>query len=397
MLSLLAALAIGQTGEGYILRVTHLPAPNGKPSRLDVTFNEGRLDPPKLSPKLFGDPPTRWEFEWITYSSAPDDPPQLDPKTGEPMKRIRFRVFSQERRPYGTDKAPMVARQAIRMWDLMMSRFRFANNEAINGSIVDYYLCWGGQAGGEQLMGEEIVRNRPVTVSTIYIYDLKSFDSPVEMAREVAHEYGHAVLPGVRGYTAPEDWANGYLGEKLFMRWLRDEMVVGHLGTDDTMGTTLKDMNAWVKANVDTLVTKAASAPPSAVGLADKGPVGMDNYIGLVLYADTIFPHSVAGRSLKLMGSQDAKDYPEALYFAMREMPKITLSIPDYLKNKPIWIPLAGGKVAQAQVLKRSGDWAQIMPQAGGVVITTGQGSSSSKGGRSSKKVRLLRKAQSRR
>ena len=75
-----------------------------------------------------------------------------------------------------------------------------------------------------------------------------------------------------------------------------------------------------------------------------------------------------------LTGSQEAKDYPEALLKATQEMPKITLAIPAYLKGKPIWIPLGKGKVGQAQILKRSGDWAQVLPQAGGVVITTAKG-----------------------
>ena len=108
--------------------------------------------------------------------------------------------------------------------------------------------------------------------------------------------------------------------------------------------------------------------------LGDKGKVGMDAYIGLVLYADTIFPSSIITRSMLLMGSQDAKDYPDALLRATQEAPHITLSIPDYLKGKPIWVPIGSGKVGQAQVLKRSGDWAQIQPQAGAVVITTAKG-----------------------
>ena len=42
-----------------------------------------------------------------------------------------------------------------------------------------------------------------------------------EACRELAHEYGHAVLPAIGGFKSPEDWANGYLGERLFLRWLR--------------------------------------------------------------------------------------------------------------------------------------------------------------------------------
>ncbi|MBN9500595.1 MAG: hypothetical protein BGO01_13530 [Armatimonadetes bacterium 55-13] len=370
MLSLLAALTIGGLQEPaakYI--VLHEPA--GKPPRLTLWVKNTRLEPSKKSPKLFGDPAIKWEFDWITSSFGPDEDAPKDPNTGEKQGRLRFRVYSQERKAED-DKAEFIARQAIRMWDMVTSRFRFGHNETINKGIVDFYVCWGGKAGGEQTLGEDLMPdNRSVKVNTIYLYDLRSFGSPVEMAREVAHEYGHAVLPAVGGYTSPEYWANGYLGEKVFMKWLRDEMARNVYGERDAMGADLKQMDAWVKTNVNPLVLAAASEPPNPVKLGDQGKIGMDAYIGLVLYADEIFDHQMVGRSLKLTGSQSAKDYPAALLMAMEEKPKVTLGIPDYLKNKPLWIPLGKGSVAQAKILKRSGDWAQIMPQTGAVVITT--------------------------
>lgn len=372
MLSVLAAVAMA-TGQEPAARWMHLVEPGGKPSRLAIYVGEVPLDPPKLSPKLFGDPPDRWQFDWIASSFGPDDDAPTDPKTGERQGRIRFRVFSQvKKRDY--DYTVLIARQGIRMWDVLYNKYRIRHQDVYNNGIVDYYVCFGGEAGGEFIRGEEIVASKPVKVSTAYIYDVRSFTKPVEMAREVAHEYGHAVLPAVAGYTSPEFWANGYLGERFFMRILRDQMVRGLIGPDDVMGATLPQMEAWVKQNVDTHVIKASSEAPSVKQLEDKGKPGMDTYIGLVLYADTIFPASVVRRSMQLMGSQNAADYPNALLMATQEMPKITLAIPAYLKNKPIWIPVGNGKVAQAQVLKKDGDWQQVLPQAGGVVITTGKG-----------------------
>jgi hypothetical protein len=373
MLSFLAATVMA-AGQEPAARMMQLLEPGGKPPRLSIYVREIPLDPPKFSPKLFGDPPQKWQFDWIASSFGPDLNAPRDPKTGEPQGRLRFRVFSQlKKRSY--DHTVLVATQAIRMWDVGFNRYHFSHKEAVNDGIIDFYLCWGGEAGGEFTQGEDVLPNNSTkTVATVYIYDLGSFTKPVEMAREVAHEYGHAVLPPVGGYTTPEYWANGYLGEKFFMRILRDQWKRGLVGPNDTMGATLEQLNAWVKANVDPLVIKTASNPPSEVQLADRGKVGMDAYIGLVLYADTFFPPSVVTRSMMIMGSQDAKDYPDSLLRATQEMPKITLSIPPYLKDKPIWIPLGKGKVGQAQILKRSGDWAQVLPQAGGVVITTARG-----------------------
>jgi hypothetical protein len=372
MLSLLAAAAIAT--QEPVARWMQLQEPNGKPPRLSIYIRDIALEPPKFSPKLFGDPPQQWQFDWIASSFGPDLDAPKDPATGEPQGRLRFRVFSQVKKS-GYDYTVLVARQAIRMWDVAFSKYRIGHKESVNKGIIDFYLAFGGEAGGEYMQGQDVLPDNSVTtVSTIYIYDIRSFTKPIEMAREVAHEYGHAVLPAVGGYTSPEFWANGYLGEKFFMRILRDQYKKNLIGPDDAMGATLTQLDNWVKVNVDPLVVRTATTAPSVAQLADKGKPGMDAYMGLVLYADTIFPPSVLTRSMLIMGSQEAKDYPDALLRATQEMPKITLAIPDYLKDKPIWIPLGKGKVAQAQVLARSGDWAQIKPQAGGVVITPARG-----------------------
>jgi len=370
MLSLLAAAVVCQNPQQPQAMQMWIKEPDNKPSRLCVLIGLAPMEVSKLSPKLFDDPPTRWQFDYTCSSFGPDINAPVDPKTGEKQSRVRFRVFNQLNSPVSMQ----TARQGIRMWDILTSRYRIGHPEGINSGIVDYYLCYGGKAGGEQLRGEEIINNRPVTVNTIYIYDIKSFTKPIEMAREVAHEYGHAVLPAVGGYNFPEYWANGYLGERFLMRQIRDQFNRNLFGPDDAMGATKTQVDLWVKQNVDPLVIQTSARPPSQVMLGDKGNVGMDAYIGLVLYADTIFPPSVVTRSMQLMGSQDARDYPEALLKATQELPNITLSIPDYLKDKPLWIPIGAGKVKQALVLKRSGDWVQIQPQSGAVVLTTARG-----------------------
>jgi hypothetical protein len=371
MLSLLAATLMA-TGQEPVARMMQLLEPDKKPPRLSLYIRESPLDPPKFSPKLFGDPAQRWQFDWISSSFGPDANSPRDPSTGEQQGKLRFRVFSQIKKKGEFDYTVHIARQAIRMWDVLYNKYRIQHNESVNLGIVDYYICWGGQAGGEYVRGEDLLPdNRTVTVSTIYIYDIQSFVKPIEMAREVAHEYGHAVLPAVGGYKEPEYWANGYLGEKMLMRILRDQYAKGIIVGDDVMGATLDQLNWWVKTYVDPLVVRAASNPPSVAQLKDRGKPGVDAYAGLVLYADTIFPARILTRSMLLMGSQNAEDYPEALLLATQEVPKITLNIPAYLKGKPLWIPLGKGKVAQAQILARSGDWAKIQPQAGAVVVTT--------------------------
>ena len=84
--------------------------------------------------------------------------------------------------------------------------------EAANGTTpFDVWLCTGGGAGGEQWR------------SNLYLYDLETPRSSIEWIREVVHEYSHLALPPIGGYTAPEYWANGYLGERLLVRWFMRE------------------------------------------------------------------------------------------------------------------------------------------------------------------------------
>ena len=71
MLALLAATIIA-TGQEPVARYITLPDPNSKVPRLTVYVREVPLDPPKFSPKLFGDPAQRWQFDWVASSFGPD-------------------------------------------------------------------------------------------------------------------------------------------------------------------------------------------------------------------------------------------------------------------------------------------------------------------------------------
>jgi len=55
----------------------------------------------------------------------------------------------------------------------------------------------------------------------LYFYAIATPRDPAEWFREFAHEYGHAVLPGIGGFTKTDDaYADGNLGELLFPKWL---------------------------------------------------------------------------------------------------------------------------------------------------------------------------------
>ncbi len=323
-----------------------------------------RLEAPKMSPRKFDG--KKWQFDWVTSGYG------KDPLSGELM--LRFRVFSQERKPQN-DPAQMAGIMDLRMWQLLNHKLKIDHAEMGHGlKDVDEYLCWGGAAGGEQTLGEDIEAGQVRRVNTIYIYDIASFKDPMEMAREVAHEYGHAVLPAVGGFETPEDWANGFLGERLFLRWLRDTYESGRIDSAATMGASFQSLDAWVKKNVDPLMVDASSHAPNRGLLGGKGQKAMNAYMGLVLYADSLLPNQVLARSLKLTGSMSAKDYPQALVDACAGA-SYTVNVPSNLYRKKLWLPLGRSSVRRGKIVARSGSWAEVLPSVGPlIVISPGQG-----------------------
>ncbi|HVL40080.1 MAG TPA: hypothetical protein VM328_11880 [Fimbriimonadaceae bacterium] len=347
MLALLAgaALLAQQQGELQVDKGYYLPNPGGGESRLLLMVKEERLDPPKIAPLQ------NWMFEWLTTGFA----------LGEAGFSLRLRVYSQQRRQEN-DVAPLVARMVMRLWDYNYLRLMRDHSQQYNNQIVDFYLCFGGEAGGEHLFDEDLEGDRPRKVNTVYIYQIQSFRDPLEMAREVAHEYGHATLPPVGGFVKPEDWGNGYLGEKLFLRYLRDEIKAGRLNEADAMGASLPALGKWVATHVDPLVLAAGTSGPVDRVLRAKGQKGLDAYLGLALYAELLLPQRAFARSLFLTGSTHPWDYPNGIVLAATEVEDLELRVPPMLAGKPLWVPLAKGKLTGGTVLKRQGDWAQVRP-----------------------------------
>jgi hypothetical protein len=294
-------------------------------------------------------------------------------------KNLRVRVYSQERKDKAVDKAPKVARMVMQIWDRSFHRLHLDHPLQYNRGIVDFYLCYGGDPGGEQMFGTELVNGQVVKVNTIYIYRLDSFKDPVEMAREVAHEYGHAILPPVGGFKQPEIWADGYLGEKLFLQWIRNDMSAGKLNPDDAMGANLGALNTWVEKNVDPLVQRAGTQGP-ALNAINESAGGMEAFEGLALYVEAICPAAVFVRSLTYTSdAQKGKadltpplEYPDNVVLAASEMENWTLSVPKALfdTKKPIWIPLGKGSCTGANVItKAKNGWAQVMPMTPNIII----------------------------
>ncbi|MHB8636172.1 MAG: hypothetical protein ACYC96_06845 [Fimbriimonadaceae bacterium] len=352
MLSLVLALAIGY--QQHII-VGHRPDQRG-------TLQDGTglywvhgdpMDTPQLCPQKFGKPPTRWKFYYHTDGYANANPTSN-------MSDLRFRVFSQTATRNET-LGKSVAFELLVLWRFVHDRLHLDHKSMYEGGIVDVYLCEGGDPGGEQAFEPIPGDTGEGLADSIYIYDVAHFNDKLEQAREVAHEYGHAILPPVGGFDGvdgAEYWANGNLGEKLFLRWGRDGIAHNTEKEVGFMGTPMVALSYWVQTHVDPLVKAAAVRSPASPLLRGTDRAAFDAYQGIVLWCDTIMPHTMFGRSMTLIGSEKARDYVVSAVQAAEEA-TYSPNIPIALADRPVWIPVGTGTVSGLETVleKRLGWW----------------------------------------
>jgi len=124
----------------------------------------------------------------------------------------RVRRWQMKARVHWSDPAGAeVAQRALKLVLALYGTVRTSLDldPARGGRVIDLWVCEGGTPGA-------------FTAGTsIYLYAYRKERAPEEWVREIAHEFGHLALPGVGGFTKTDDpWADGELGELLFVKWL---------------------------------------------------------------------------------------------------------------------------------------------------------------------------------
>lgn len=225
------------------------------------------------------------------------------------------------------------ARRAGRFLALLwgMADRRFGRDcGRLRSATIDVWLTTSGQAGGELI------------ATDLYFYDLSATRTGIEWARELAHEYGHYLLPSPSGYTEPEPWANGLLGERLFLSWLRDEVASNRLDAAELPFVTDRELADYVAKQSAPLVERwRESGPETALSRTDK--TGMDAFSGLMLYADATY----GSRSLMQMlgylprrpsGEIRAPDFLAALTGWLDAAPEFTVTLPGSMPRR-VYLP----------------------------------------------------------
>lgn len=356
-----AALAIlgGQQGGQPAFVSAEFPGLHDPAIKVMLMHNLQPLPVAKISPK------NGWKFPYASngYGMVP----------GRQAFNIRFRVFSQTNSGNHDDIAQWTTRTLVRLWDY--TYFRTRRDHALPyRCLVDVYLCQEGEPGGEQIFAiddQDLDANdRPQRVNTIYIYQIQNATNKLELLREICHEYGHAVMPPIGPYKAGrEAWANGDMGERLYLYWLSQDLAAGRLTVDDALFAKSEEIKSYLDAKFWPMAQKTALSGPD-LKVLEKGDVAAyDEMISLACYAAAFLPQKTFGRAMNLT-SQEPAGFAKAVSDAAAELPEWKVEVPEAFAKKPVYLPIGDAKVSGGKVLARKGNWAKVQLTGKQIVVS---------------------------
>jgi hypothetical protein len=296
------------------------------PARLTYDPKYGR------SPQFAGDPRYgNWSFHYLLLAYDYDQDLH--------QWRLRFRVMWQHAPGHEADRARLAqhcAQVLLRLSGLTRAYTGLSPLFAHDDGVINVWLAEKGEAGGEAYN------------DNIYLHEVGVPRSPFEWTRELAHEYGHQVLPAVGGYTQPEWGANGRLGERLFLHWLAHNLP------------PTGDPSPWLSAlaTVDFRETRLfrpirqfAALGPEAPALLATDASAMDACVGLCLYMALSRGPQTLVNALKAMTTPTyggPQGFLQALqgvelYSQVGETPLVTLKTTELPDGIPYWVYLREG------------------------------------------------------
>ncbi len=262
-----------------------------------------------------------WHFSRAVYIYAP-------PRPGEARGLFRRVVVHHE--PEARANALNVARLIARLQRLHRQHLRRDTQFYRDADIAHVWLApekpGNGTAGGETHDNQ------------MYIFATGTFKrTALEWTRTVVHEWGHVTLPAARGYTEPENDAAGYLGERLYLKWLYEE--ASRKGAPANDGTALDDLTLYYRRQIAPLMARfrTPESGPYAKTLSGNFTENMDYYIGMALAFDNTFGSALLGRAIFSIDGNKPQDLRAAMESTLADIPSFTVSLPG-------WVPLARGR-----------------------------------------------------
>ncbi|EKD39499.1 MAG: hypothetical protein ACD_75C00387G0001, partial [uncultured bacterium] len=177
--------------------------------------------------------------------------------------------------------------------------------------------CELGEAGAQQ----------PVQApGHIYFYDINRERPWSEWVREMAHEFGHMVIPPVGGFTGSrEAIANGEIGERLFMPWIQESL---DLKPQDSRADDRKQIDDYVQSKTAESLKLFLNEGPESPLISDRGDWGIQYLAGFCMWIcgthDPSFLQSCLQMALEQAGAQafravDVRDAYQKFWSAQAE------------------------------------------------------------------------------
>jgi hypothetical protein len=176
----------------------------------------------------------------------------------------------------------------------------------VGSEYTNVWLGRGGQAGGE-----EYQRN-------LYLSAVEVERAPAEWLRELAHEYAHLTLPLAGPFSAPERWASGYLGERLYLKWLL------HDNAQTAVWDQPVDGDAYVNVQVTPLRDRFLARGTADPAFHKLDADGMQFFIARVLAVEALYGPAFLRRLLDEVSSPRPQNLELTLAAAFRELDTVT-------------------------------------------------------------------------
>ncbi|MCL5283883.1 MAG: hypothetical protein M1330_04125 [Armatimonadetes bacterium] len=273
---------------------------------------------------------------------SPQPPSYLDPNSGDsydatvygyidnPILGVTPRFALHCSRQADLPLARNAAKLLLLLWSEVHSRLGLDHN--LNNRVVQVWLTRDGPAGGEESDGQ------------VFLTGILHPRIPAEWIREIAHEYGHLMLTSPSGYSKPESWANGVLGERLFIHWLEQDMENKRINADSLPFGDLKDLQYYCTRQVDPLIEQAEVEGISERVLAGHNAAAFNAFTELILVIDQQFGSHIIKSMQYDMPALDGRpltayDYERSLFTVLSAHSRFGINLPPDLSRMYLLLP----------------------------------------------------------
>jgi hypothetical protein len=226
-----------------------------------------------------------WRFSRAIYIFAPVR--QAAGRSTPPQGLRLMAILHHE--PSDLKIARQTARLIARLLRLHYEHFGREVTFPRDADIADIWLSPELSPGDPEAGGE-------TQDNQVYFFATGSSRSPIEWTRTVAHEWGHLTMNAARGFREPENDAGGFLGERLYLKWLRADQNISPAPDD---GVVRSGLDLYYERQILPLISRFNRSGPVSKTLSAMTQESMDLYIGGVLASDTADGSLLTGRALR--------------------------------------------------------------------------------------------------